>query len=120
MATRELLHDVVVNGCTIRVEHVIDDDGSHAVELSGVDCDLEGEMPGLYYPRLLTPRVVKWRTAIRDELLEMDRIDAALRGLMSKRNPPGRHLLQERRRAEHRLATARRRLAEAETARDSG
>lgn len=39
---------VDINGSTIQLTHVSDDEG-HGVELNGVDCDLEGENPGLYY-----------------------------------------------------------------------
>lgn len=42
--------ELEVNEFTVRVTHMIDGDGNHFVELSGVDCSLEGEMPGLYYP----------------------------------------------------------------------
>jgi hypothetical protein len=49
MASRELLADVEVNGLHVRIEHITDPDGGHAIELSGLDCDLQGEMPGLYY-----------------------------------------------------------------------
>jgi hypothetical protein len=38
--------EVVVAGHTIRIE--VTEDG--AIRLGGVDCDLEGEAPGLYYP----------------------------------------------------------------------
>lgn len=39
---------VLVDGCTIVVEHVLLGGEVSAVELGGVDCDLHGEMPGLY------------------------------------------------------------------------
>jgi hypothetical protein len=42
--------DVDVDGLTVRVEHATDADGGRYVQLSGVACDLEGELPGLYYP----------------------------------------------------------------------
>jgi len=40
--------ELLGSGYTVRLTHLLDDDG-HGVELSGVNCDLEGEMPGLYY-----------------------------------------------------------------------
>lgn len=43
----QALH-VTINGQTIRVEHITDDEG-HGITVSGVDCDLEGEMPGEYW-----------------------------------------------------------------------
>jgi hypothetical protein len=49
LAEGECVH-VVIDGRTVCVEHVVDGEGGHAVQLHGVDCDLEGEMPGLYYP----------------------------------------------------------------------
>lgn len=39
-----------VNGCTVSVAHEVDDGGDHYVKLRGDGCDLEGEMPGEYYP----------------------------------------------------------------------
>lgn len=41
---------IVIDGRTIQLDHIRDADGNHALQLSGVDCDLEGEQPGLYYP----------------------------------------------------------------------
>ena len=42
--------DVLIDGQTVRLTHIVDEDGAHAIQLSGVDCDLDGELPGLYYP----------------------------------------------------------------------
>ena len=47
---RELLTDVEVNGLHVRIEHITDTDGNHAIQITGIDCNLEGELPGLYYP----------------------------------------------------------------------
>lgn len=41
---------VVIGNLTVAVTHTVDADGDHALQLGGVDCDLEGEGPGLYYP----------------------------------------------------------------------
>ncbi|MDR5728050.1 MAG: hypothetical protein RB191_11555 [Terriglobia bacterium] len=41
---------IVIDGHTIQLEHIRDADGGHALQLGGVDCNLEGEQPGLYYP----------------------------------------------------------------------
>lgn len=41
--------DLLVNGRTVRVHTAYDADGGDFIELEGVDCDLEGEEPGLYY-----------------------------------------------------------------------
>jgi hypothetical protein len=45
----EKIH-VVIEGKTMCVEHITDAEGGHALQLGGVDCDLDGEMPGTYYP----------------------------------------------------------------------
>lgn len=55
--------DVVVGGRTVRVR--ADQDGvrgDHSVALSGVDCDLDGEMPGLYY---IVPRDTAWHGGLQ-------------------------------------------------------
>jgi hypothetical protein len=38
------------DGLTVRVSARRHSDGTPFVALGGVDCDLEGEMPGEYYP----------------------------------------------------------------------
>jgi len=43
--------EVAIGEHTVRVCHVIEASDQHAVELRGVNCDLEGELPGLYYPK---------------------------------------------------------------------
>jgi hypothetical protein len=45
--------NVIIDGHTISLEHLVDGSGYHALSLGGVDCDLEGEQPGLYYPAAL-------------------------------------------------------------------
>lgn len=50
--TRELLNDFTVDGMTVRVEIVREDGEPPCLVVSGLDCNLEGEMPGEYY---LTP-----------------------------------------------------------------
>jgi hypothetical protein len=51
--------DIMIAGHTIRVSSDTDADGRQFLHLGGVDCDLEGEEPGLYYPAPLSePAVV--------------------------------------------------------------
>jgi hypothetical protein len=51
--TPELLAEVTVNDLTVRIEHIIDPAGDHAIQLTPVNCRLTGELPGLYYPEPL-------------------------------------------------------------------
>lgn len=46
--------DVVIDGHTIRVSSDKDADGGQFLHLGGMDCNLEGEEPGLYYPTPIT------------------------------------------------------------------
>lgn len=42
---------VALAGYTVELRHTVNPDGEHALELEGVGCELEGEEPGVYYPR---------------------------------------------------------------------
>lgn len=33
----------------VQIAHVVHDDGTHGISIAGVNVNLEGEMPGLYY-----------------------------------------------------------------------
>jgi hypothetical protein len=47
LAAGDHLDIQLAGGLTVRVTHVLDDD-EHSIQLRGVDCDLEGDEPGLY------------------------------------------------------------------------
>lgn len=42
---------VKVGDFEIACRSLVDDAGEHFLQIRGVDCDLEGEQPGVYYPR---------------------------------------------------------------------
>lgn len=48
---------VVCNGLTVRIVVKHDGSGDAYVQLEGVDCNLEGEQPGMYYPTPLERKV---------------------------------------------------------------
>ena len=54
--------ELLGSGYKIQLTHLLDDD-AHAVQLWGVNCDLDGEMPGLYYP--VAAEAGEWPAALR-------------------------------------------------------
>jgi hypothetical protein len=50
LAHEQTIDLALPNETTVRVECAFDKSGDTFIQLGGVDCDLQGEMPGLYYP----------------------------------------------------------------------
>lgn len=46
----EQIHTVEIDGLKVQISVQTDGSGDKYVQLSGLNCDLEGEQPGMYYP----------------------------------------------------------------------
>lgn len=44
---------VVIDDHVVSISHTTDAEGAHAIQIDGVNCNLEGAEPGLYYPTSL-------------------------------------------------------------------